>query len=153
MNKLDRKRLAALVAVALALMVFAYLLFHPQDPLSDLKRMESIELSAEASQTIDQALGCISANDMGGLFGMLLVRDSQLFEVNFLQDVLAGEHGAFTPARVVGAPRRLVVSSRDNLLVRLHSEPRGEDYYLSLVRNNGEYRIAELVPVSCCGGI
>ncbi|MBR4611793.1 MAG: hypothetical protein IKO40_03665 [Kiritimatiellae bacterium] len=153
MTRQDQKRLAALIAVALLLGAVAYRLFHPKDPLADLKRMESVEFSSEARQTVEQALQHIADGKMDKLFAMLLVRDSQLFQVNFLQDVLDKELGAFTPATVVGSPRRLVVSSRENLLVRLHSEPRNEDYYLSLVHDQGAYRIAELVPTSRCGGI
>ena len=153
MAKFKRKRLMALLATALVLAAVAYRLFHPKDSLSDLKRMESVELSDEARQTVDQALRHIAEDEMDRLFAMLLVRDSQLFQVNFLQDVLDKDLGEFTPATVVGTPRRLAVSSHDNLLVRLHSEPRNEDYYLSLVYNQGAYRIAELVPTSRCGGI
>ena len=153
MTRQDQKRLAALIAVALLLGAVAYRLFHPKDPLADLKRMESVEFSAEARQTVEQALQHIADGKMDKLFAMLLVRDSQLFQVNFLQDVLDKALGAFTPATGVGSPRRLVVSSRENLLVRLHSEPRNEDYYLSLVHDQGAYRIAELVPTSRCGGI
>ena len=153
MAKLNRKRLTALLATVLVLGPVAYRLFHPKDPLADLKRMEPVELSSEARQTVEQALQHIADGEMDQLFAMLLVRDVQLFQVNFLQDVLDKELGAFTPATVVGTPRRLVVSSHDNLLVRLHSEPRNEDYYLSLVHNQGSYRIAELVPTNRCGGI
>ena len=145
MAKLNRKRLMALLATALVLATVAFRLFHPKDPLADLKRMER--------QTVEQALKHIADGEMDQLFAMLLVRDAQLFQVNFLQDVLNKEQGAFTPAIVVGSPRRLVVSSHDNLLVRLHSEPRNEDYYLSLVYNQGAYRIAEMVPTNRCGGI
>ncbi len=153
MAKLNRKRLMALLATALVLSTVAFRLFHPKDPLADLKRMEPVELSGEARQTVEQALKHIADGEMDQLFAMLLVRDAQLFQVNFLQDVLNKEQGAFTPATVVGSPRRLVVSSHDNLLVRLHSEPRNEDYYLSLVDNQGAYRIAEMVPTNRCGGI
>ena len=153
MAKLNRKRLMALLVTALVLSTVAFRLFHPKDPLADLKRMEPVELSGEARQTVEQALKHIADGEMDQLFAMLLVRDAQLFQVNFLQDVLNKEQGAFTPAIVVGSPRRLVVSSHDNLLVRLHSEPRNEDYYLSLVYNQGAYRIAEMVPTNRCGGI
>jgi len=153
MARQNRKRLMALLATALLLAAVAYRLFHPKDPLADLKRMEMVELSDEARQTVEEALQHIANDQPDQLFAMLLVRDAQLFQVNFLQDVLDKELGAFTPATVVGAPRRLAVSSRVNLLVRLHSEPRDEDYYLSLVHSQGAYRIAELVPTSRCGGI
>ena len=52
-----------------------------------------------------------------------------------------------------GLPKRLVVSSWENLCVRLHSEPRDEDYLMSLVRIDGCWRISEIIPARLCGSL
>ena len=147
------RRTFALLCALCVLCVIAYRLYHPVDPLAELKRTEQTSLQPEAREVIAQALEAIKKEDMRALYRLMRVHDSTAFQVNYTDGIFAASRGAFMPAGIVGDPKRLVHSSWENLFVRLHSEPRKEDYWISLVKCNGRYAVTEIVPAAACGNL
>ncbi len=150
MDKAQKKRLVVSLVVLVILAIAAYRLYFPSDPLEELKRMENTQLIPLARETIDEALKSIEENDMKKLSSMMRMRDSIAFNMNYTNGIFRKELASFTPAKIVGEPKRLVHSSWDNMFVRLHSEPRNEDYWISLVRIGDSYLISEILPTSVC---
>jgi len=150
MDKAQKKRLVVSLVVLVILAVAAYKLYFPSDPLEELKRTETVQLVPLAQETIDEALKSIEENDMKKLASMMRMKDSIAFKMNYTSGIFRKELASFTPAKVVGEPKRLVHSSWDNMFVRLHSEPRNEDYWISLVRIGDSYMISEILPTSVC---
>ena len=150
MDKAQKKRLVVSLVVLVILAVAAYKLYFPSDPLEELKRTETVQLVPLAQETIDEALKSIEENDMKKLSSMMRMKDSIAFKMNYTSGIFREGLAPFTPAKVVGEPKRLVHSSWDNMFVRLHSEPRNEDYWISLVRIGDSYMISEILPTSVC---
>ena len=150
MDETQKKRLVISLIVLVILAIAAYRLYFPTDPLEELKRTENTQLVPLARETIDEALKSIEENDMKKLASMMRMKDSTAFSMNYTSGIFREELGPFTPTKVVGEPKRLVHSSWDNMFVRLHSEPRNEDYWISLVRIGDSYMVSEIIPTSVC---
>ena len=149
---MGKKRLVWMLPLLLVLIAFSWYLH--SDPLAALKRTEETTLPPEAAQVIDTAMTRIGEHRYKELFSMMRVKDSTEFQANYYPDgIFRQELPEFAPARVEGVPKRLVVSSWENLCVRLHSEPRDEDYLMSLVRIDGRWRISEIIPARLCGDL
>ena len=149
---MGKKRLVWMLPLMLLLIVFSWYLH--SDPLADLKRTEETAMPEEAAEVIGKALSDIGEHRYRELSRMMRTKDSTEFEANYYPDgIFRRELPEFAPARVEGPPKRLVVSSWENLCVRLHSEPRDEDYLMSLVRIDGRWRISEIIPARLCGSL
>lgn len=146
-----KKRLIWLVLVLLALGFVVYKLYNPSDPLAELKRTETVALEPAARAEIDKALALIAERKYNDLYKMMRVKDSIAFQVNYTNGIFRAERGDFAPAKIVGEPRKLVHSSWENVFVMLHSEPRNENYWISLVKNNGQYVISEIIDAKVIG--
>lgn len=147
-----RKRAFYLTLVMLFLgAVLLRMLFAP-DPLAEYKKTEPVTLAPAAEKAIGTALKLIEAKDYKGLYKMMRVKDTQAFQINYTDGIFRKEAGDFTPASMVGEPRRLILSSFENVFVKLHSEPRNEDYFMSLVKTGDDFLISEIVPASVCKG-
>lgn len=149
---MGKRRLIWMLPV-LALMIALSWYLH-YDPLAKLKRTEETVLPPEAAEVIDRAIAGIGEHKYRELSRMMRVKDSTEFQTNYYPEgIFRKELPEFSPARVSGPPKRLVVSSWDNLCVRLHSEPRDEDYLMSLVRIGDRWLISEIIPAGLCDGM
>lgn len=146
-----KKRLLGLVIALLALGFAAYKLYRPSDPLAELKRTEPVTLGPAAKAEIDKALALIAEHKYGELYKMMRVKDSIAFQVNYTNGIFRDDRSEFAPAKITGEPRKLVHSSWENVFVLLHSEPRNENYWISLVKNNGRYVISEIIDAKVIG--
>ena len=141
------------VIMILLLAALLSLIFEP-DPLAEYKKTETVGFTPETEKTVKEALSRIEAKDYKGLYGMMRVKDSTAFEVNYYPEgIFREEMGDFAPVSFVGEPRRLVRSSFENVFIRLRSEPRNEEYYLSLVKIGDRFLVSEILPVSLCKGL
>lgn len=148
-----KKRVFYLCAVMLLLLAALLHLLLAPDPLAEYKKTENVSLDPEMEKAVSGALAVIEAKDYKGLFGMMRVKDSQAFQINYTGGIFRKEAGDFTPVSIVGEPRCLVRSSFENIFIRLHSEPRKEDYYMSLVKIGDRFLVSEIIPASLCKGL
>ena len=139
-------RLSVSGIALILLTVWAYFLYHPRDPLAELKRTEVAEVKPEAQAVIDRALNFIEAKNFGreGLFSVFATRDIVMYGVEYTDPqtgLFSPEKPDFAPVEVTEESRRLVHSSLEHVFVRLHSIPRQEDYWIVAVRLGGTYKI------------
>lgn len=145
--KWDRRQIwrtcGVLLLMALALVTLIRLRF-PPDPLAKYRTTVKIPLPDPARKTAETALAHIAANEMDALFKMMANQDGILFNGRYVTGIFAG--GDFSPAKLCGEVRKLEHSSIPHLMIRVHSEPRERDYWITLLERDGKYLIGSISP-------
>ena len=136
------------IGVLLLLMVLAFVTLvrqrFPPDPLAKYRTTVKVPLPDEARQTAETALAHIAANEMDSLFGMMANQDGILFKGRYVTGIFAG--GDFAPAKISCEVRKLEHSSIPHVMIRVHSEPRERDYWMTLLERDGKYLIGSISP-------
>lgn len=152
LSKAEKRRLAGLLSILAIVSILAYRLFHPADPLAELRRTEAAVVAPEAQNIIDKALAFIREGNYGrnGLFSLMASRDFVMYQVDYTDEatgLFSARQPSFTPFTVLPDARRKVHSSFPHVFVRLHSVPRQEDYWIAAVKFKHGYRIDSICKV------
>ena len=132
-----------LLVLLLALGMLLRLRF-PPDPLAKYRTTVRSPLPEAARHTAETALAYIAADEMDNLFRMMANQDGILFRGRYIAGIFAGND--FAPASISGEARKLEHSSVPHLMIRVHSEPRDRDYWITLLERDGGYRIGSISP-------
>lgn len=130
---------AAAIGIMLLLLLAVHLIFSG-DSLDDYKKTTETPVAAEAEQLVQTAIKYIQNDDMKALFGLMYSNDYGLFVSNYERGLFAEKD--FAPVKFTGRNRKVAKSTTENVLVEVHSEKRQKNYWISMVKRKGEWRVA-----------
>ena len=128
-----KKRYYAYGILLLLLAGLAIWVFHQPDHLKELKKVEDVETGYEAPvAVVQEALDAVEKKDVKRLASMVLTRDKTEFD-RYIGPLLAEP---LLPTKVLGC------SSKENIQVKVYSEPRDKTYLFAMLKDNaGTYKI------------
>ena len=115
-----------------------------EDPLAEYKKQVTVQVPAEAKQTLDRAIICIKNNNMNALFNLMAHKNHLDFNENYVKGLFAEKD--FYPCKMTGDPAvKFAKSTKEHVIVKIYSEKRKQYYLMSLQKVKNTYKIYSIM--------
>ena len=130
--------------VLVLLAALALYVFWPEDNLSDLKKVNYVQPSAQQREYVEKLLGFIEKDDMQSLFKEMAVPDKISFDGKYSEGLFAEKD--FCPAEIVGATQLQKTSYKEDICIHVRSVKRKKVWQFVLTPKDGSWKIRWIVP-------
>ena len=116
----------------------------PEDNLSELKKVNHVQPSAQQREYVEKLLGFIEKDDMQSLFKEMAVPDKISFDGKYSEGLFAEKD--FCPAKIVGATQLQKTSYKEDISIHVRSIKRKKAWQFVLTPRDGSWKIRWIVP-------